>query len=645
MLELPKVLSMLSQFCQIDATKTKVCTLFPFREITEVEHELDRVNDVLKTGLKADFFIPFNPGVLTNDCAKCLYLSSDYFIKLRKWFSFNESQVKTFSKSPLKDYFASFHEYGEIAKAVDRIVDENGDIKDSASAELQKNRNDQKYIKNKINRELQDMLAERTHLFSDSMIVERNGHYVLPVKVNFKKDLKGIIHSYSNSGETVFIEPLEITDDAALLADLEVREKEEIERILSLLTDQLRPQVSNIEEDIEKTIDLDMLFAKAALAREMAASRPHFGSTLNIINGVHPLLQQVEKNVIPLTIRFEPHVKVLVISGPNAGGKTIVLKTVGTLVLMAKCGLFIPVAEGSTIPFFNEVYADIGDEQSIESQLSTFAGHIKQIKEALDAEKKSLVLLDELMSQTSVEEGSALAQAVLIELAAREGLVIATTHNESLKIFVDQQQNMANAGMEYTDRPTYRLIPGIPQPSNAIKLAQKLGINHGIIERAHGFLDKEKVSLNELFEKLSFELKETQSEKERLITLTAEYEKKLNEFHVKKKRELDELKEKYKRELIQSKRSIEKMIKDLKKEGVRSEKVKEIRTYFEDRMHDEKAPPYFPAVGEIVRIRALRKTGQVIEVHGSKYKISLENIYYWVDPEEIEKTGEQAAND
>ncbi len=231
---------------------------------------------------------------------------------------------------------------------------------------------------------------------------------------------------------------------------------------------------------------------------------------MNIISGFHPILKRVKQNVVYLNLKINSKKRILLISGPNAGGKTVVLKTVGLIELMAKCGLFIPVGEGSTIPFYDNVYADIGDEQSIESHLSTFAAHVNQIKEALNGNESSLVLLDELMSQTSVEEGSALASAIMEEFARKKSTVLATTHNENLKIFVSKRSDMLNGGMEFTDRPTYRLILGIPQPSNALKLASKLGVGKGVIENALKYLDKDKMSLNKLFEDLSKELKAVQ---------------------------------------------------------------------------------------------------------------------------------------
>ncbi len=534
-------------------------------------------------------------------------------------------------------YFNRLHDYKKIVEQIEAHLDESGQIRDNASDELYRVRLQKRKVNNRIHEKLNNLLTMRSNLFTDGHILQRNERYVVPVKRNFKKEIQGIVHSYSNSGETVFVEPIEITDDSAQLVELDEREKEEIEKILTKLTAVVRAQEDDIEYDIETIIDLDFLWAKVRFADEFNATMPLFSDNLKIVNGYHPILRRVSERVVPLNLKMEREKMILLISGPNAGGKTVVLKTVGLLVLMARCGLFIPVDEGSTIPFFEEVYADIGDEQSIESRLSTFAGHIKQIKEALEAKTQPLVLLDELMSQTSVEEGSALAIAILEEFAQKKSTVLATTHNEDLKIFVSRRADMMNGGMEFTDSPTYRLIVGIPQPSNAIKLARKLGINGNVIESALKNLDTEKMSLNQLFEDLSKELKAVQEERQKLSILTRDYESKLEALNTKKKKELNELKVRYKRELIQAKRSIEKMIKEFKRESPKPEAVSKMRHFFDEKLQaEENHAPYYPRIGEMVRIRELNKVGQVIAEHLGKYKISLENIYYWVGPKEIE---------
>lgn len=598
---------------------------------------MDRVNKIMLSGKYAQLYCPFEPGYLENQLAVLPHLTAGQLIELKNWFIFIHSIKKEFKTSEISIYFNEFGNYHDIVKIIENKIDDSEQISDNASQELFRIRAQKKKVRSQIAQTLNDILMNRQSIFSDSNIVEREGRFVLPVLRNFKNDISGIIHAYSNTGETVFIEPAEIIDLGARVRELNDLEKEEIERILKGLTDLIRADTERIEADIDTMLDLDMLFAKVRYAQDLKANMPIFSSNINIMGGYHPILKLLIKDAISLNLKMNGQGNILLVSGPNAGGKTVVLKTVGLLALMAKCGIFIPVDEGSTIPFYDEVYADIGDEQSIEFNLSTFAAHINQIKYALEGSTKSLVLLDELMSQTSVEEGSALAVAILERFAKRGNTVLATTHNEDLKIFVSRREDMMNAGMEFLDRPTYRLILGIPQPSNAIKLAKNLGIDKQVIDNAIDHLDKDKMSLNTLFEDLAHELKAIKEEREKLSSLIKEYEEKLGDLNHRKKQEMSNLKEKYRRELIVSKRSIEKLIKELKKRP-KPEVVHKIREFFEEKLSvGEDIKPYYPESGEIVRIRQLKKTGQVVDEQSGKFKISLDNIFYWVGPEELEQ--------
>ena len=598
---------------------------------------MDRVNNIMLSGKYAQLYCPFEPGYLENQLDVLPHLTAGQLIELKNWFIFIHSIKKEFKTSRISIYFNKFGNYHDIVKIIENKIDDSEQISDNASQELFRIRAQKKKVRSQITQTLNDILMNRQSIFSDSNIVEREGRFVLPVLRNFKNDISGIIHAYSNTGETVFIEPAEIIDLGARVRELNDLEKEEIECILKGLTDLIRADTERIEADIDTMIDLDMLFAKVRYAQDLKANMPIFSGNINIMGGYHPILKLLIKDAISLNLKMNGQGNILLVSGPNAGGKTVVLKTVGLLALMAKCGIFIPVDEGSTIPFYDEVYADIGDEQSIEFNLSTFAAHINQIKYALEGSTKSLVLLDELMSQTSVEEGSALAVAILERFAKRGNTVLATTHNEDLKIFVSRREDMMNAGMEFLDRPTYRLILGIPQPSNAIKLAKNLGIDKQVISNAIDHLDKDKMSLNTLFEDLAQELKAIKEEREKLSSLTKEYEVKLGDLNHRKKQEMSNLKEKYRRELITSKRSIEKLIKELKKRP-KPEVVHKVREFFEEKLSvDEDIKPYYPESGEIVRIRQLKRTGQVVDEQSGKFKISLDNIFYWVGPEELEQ--------
>lgn len=602
-----------------------------------MDFELERVCILQKSGISAHLAIPAEPLHLTQEIQVISFFDPERLLQLKRWFRIVHVLAKTIPHDIMKKYFNEFGFYDEIEKDINRVIDDTGAICNRASSVLNSIRNEKQRTQKAIQQVLQGLLSDRSSLFSDGVVVERNGRYVLPVKRNFKKDLPGIVHAFSNTGETVFIEPIEVTEYAAQLVALENEEKEEIERILRALTDRIRPFIPGIEQDIRVIIDLDIVFAKIRYAQDLDAIKPCFSDDLVIVDGFHPMLKQVCERVVPLNVNLPRDQTVLLISGPNAGGKTVVLKTVGVIALMAKCGMMIPAAEGSRLPFFRDIYADIGDEQSIESQLSTFAAHLVQIKKALGASSDSLVLLDELMSQTSVEEGSALAMAILDVLAGKKCWVFTTTHNENLKLYASSRADMQNGGMEYTDHPTYRLILGIPQASNALRLARSVGIDHGVIDRARSYMDQEKVGFNELFEDLSKKLKIVESERKELSDMINEYQVKLSDLNTKKKNVLENLKTTYRKDMIKSKRRIEKLIKDLKKEGAKPEKIREVRTFFEEKLKDRTAyKPYHPVIGEIVRIRDLKKNGQVIEEHDGQYKISLDAIFYWVDPEDIE---------
>jgi DNA mismatch repair protein MutS2 len=644
-LELPKILKSLSNFCSTEPGKTRAENISPMNDQLAVECELEKVQVVQRSGESADFFAPFGPGYLRDRVQSAGHISIDELVQVRKFLGSTSALKARSAHGRLKDFFAALHEFRNLMQEIDKRIDEAGAIRDDASPRLAQIRAQKRQINRRLREVLNAMLRDSPGMFTDLNIVERSGHFVLPVRNNFKKQVKGIIHSFSNSGETVFIEPMAVSEDAAHLAELEESERIEIESILHALTEMLRDNIDGIEDDIDRIVTLDVLFAKVRFANELGANRPTFDQSLSMVNAFHPVLRHINDQVVPLNLRLNSGKRVLLISGPNAGGKTVVLKTVGLVALMAKCGLFIPADEGSSLPFFDEIYADIGDEQSIESQLSTFAAHIKQIKTALEGRSNSLVLLDELMSQTSVEEGSALASAILDELSRTERVVLATTHNENLKIFVGNRDDMLNGGMEYSDRPTYRLILGVPQPSNAIRLARTLGISQTVLDNATVQLDEKKVSVNKLFEDLSRELKRVEEERKKLSSLASDYEGKLAAFNVKKKQEFDALRSNYRNELTKAKRDVERLIKTLRKDGPRPDSVRKARDFFESKLSDKvSAEAYHPGVGELVRIRELRRIGQVVAEKQGKYKISLQNIYYWVEPTDIESIKEDKGN-
>ncbi len=335
----------------------------------------------------------------------------------------------------------------------------------------------------------QDMLQEQ-------LITERNGRYVLPVRVESKRDLKGIVHDVSNTGATVFIEPLETVETGNELRQLEVQERQEIERILSALSAAVGAASEDITTNIGALARLDLAMAKAYYAEKTRSVEPEIiaedrGRVLKLINARHPLLKG---EAVPLNVEIGKDYSVLIISGPNAGGKTVALKTIGLLVLMVQAGLPVPCADGTVIPVYDEVFADIGDEQSIEQTLSTFSAHIQNIARVVKrSTSHSLVLLDELGISTDPGEGAALAQATLTHFVGKGTHVVVTTHYSELKAFAHLTKGLRNASMDFDPVslvPNYHLSVGIPGGSNALGIAARFGLPEEIITNARSIMSK-----------------------------------------------------------------------------------------------------------------------------------------------------------
>ncbi|MDD5018290.1 MAG: endonuclease MutS2, partial [Eubacteriales bacterium] len=341
----------------------------------------------------------------------------------------------------------------------------------------------------------------KEHL-QDAIVTMRNGRYVVPVKQEYKRSLKGLVHDQSASGQTVFVEPMEVVEANNRLRELELGEVAEIERILHILSDMMREHWQELKDDLDILTRLDVIFAKAALASSMKASPPVITQERRIIikDGRHPLIDQ--KEVVPVSLCIDDDYQGLIITGPNTGGKTVTLKLAGLLVLMAQSGLFVPADSGTTLPVVSGVYADIGDEQSIEQSLSTFSSHMTNITRIIrTADRDSLVLLDELGAGTDPAEGAALAMAILEELEAKGSYVLATTHYSEIKAFAMASEKYQNACMEFSVRtlsPTYRLIMGIPGVSNAFEISKKLGLGDEIIARARMHMSEETVKFEQL---------------------------------------------------------------------------------------------------------------------------------------------------
>lgn len=383
------------------------------------------------------------------------------------------------------------------------IISED-EIADDATPELARIRRSIRRENESIRAKMQEMLKSKSAYLQDAVVTQRSGRYVLPVRADQRANVEGIIHERSATGATIFVEPAAVVEANNRIRELEGAEKAEIARLLASLSAGYAAFREELRRDEQRLVELDVLFAKAALAREMRAVPVEFNQhqRVDITEGRHPLIDR--DKVIPVTVRLGDGVSTLIITGPNTGGKTVMLKLIGLFAAMAQSGLYVPAGKTVQLPVFDGIYADIGDEQSIQQSLSTFSAHMKSIIFAIrHARGHALVLLDELGSGTDPQEGSALAQAILEDLHRKGSLVIATTHIGELKDFAARRDGFENASMEWsaaTLSPTYQLLMGVPGRSNALAIAKSLGLPRSIVSAAEDFMDTEVVNYTRLIE-------------------------------------------------------------------------------------------------------------------------------------------------
>src|SRR5579884_1981218 len=441
----------------------------------------------------------------------------------------------------------------QIARRIEETISEEGEVLDTASPALQKLRYDIRGANQRLQERLRTLVNEFGHALHEPIITIRNDRYVIPVRVESRGQVRGIVHDQSSSGATVFIEPMVVVELNNKLRQLQVEEKQEVERILRVLSLEIGHEAEPLTTAVEKLAEFDLHLAKARYGRMTRSTEPALNDQgrIDLRNARHPLLTG---NVVPINFHLGRDFFMVVITGPNTGGKTVALKTVGLLTLMAQAGLHIPVEDHSEVCVFENIFADIGDEQSIEQSLSTFSSHLSRIIEILRTieqekqrgrpdirgakseellgrqerrEAKFLVLLDELGAGTDPSEGSALARAILTYLQERHITTVATTHYSELKAFAHEQPGVVNASVEFdieTLSPTYRLSIGLPGRSNALAIANRLGLDEGIIERAREFLGSAGVRMENLLEGLQSERKAVEDERYHLSMERAEAE-------------------------------------------------------------------------------------------------------------------------
>lgn len=468
----------------------------------------------------------------------------------------NTSRVKAYSRGDRSDLpsdsldsmFEQLAPLTPLSSEIRRCILSEDEISDDASPALRQVRRNMKVTNDRIHTQLSGLVNgnARTYL-QDSVITMRNGRYCIPVKAEYKGQVPGMIHDQSSTGSTLFIEPMAVVKLNNNMRELELQEQKEIEIILAGLSEQIAEEREAIALNLELMVQLDFIFARAGLAMDMNGSEPVFNEEGRVLlkKARHPLIPK--KKVVPIDIRLGDDFDLLIITGPNTGGKTVSLKTVGLLTLMGQAGLHIPALDRSELAIFHEIYADIGDEQSIEQSLSTFSSHMTNIVSFLEkADSRSLVLFDELGAGTDPTEGAALAISILSYLHDKGIRTMATTHYSELKVYALSTPGVENACCEFsveTLRPTYRLLIGIPGKSNAFAISSKLGLSDQIIERAKEQISEQDESFEDVLSSLEENRVTIENErleiaryKEEIKTLKAQLESRQEKLDVQRDR-------------------------------------------------------------------------------------------------------------
>jgi DNA mismatch repair protein MutS2 len=524
-LEYFKILERLANYCAFAASADKARALRPTASLEEAQQRLAQTSEAvqmlvtrpdLTIGGARDVRVPVDlaahGGVLTPTDLLDIKSTLIAARTLARTFERLGTQFPT-----LTEIASRIPSAQGLVDSITRAISDRGEILDSASDKLNTIRRQLRITHDRLLTKLQRMLADpKTSMYlQEALITQRDGRYVLPLRAEFKGRIKAVVHDQSSSGATLFVEPLSVVDGNNEFRELQLAERDEERRILAELSAQVGMQAASILLAIDLVAELDVCFAKAKYADDLAASEPHLhaipktsqghpGTIIRLYQARHPLLDPA--TVVSIDMELDAQTYALVVTGPNTGGKTVTLKTVGLLALMAQTGLHIPAHSGSEISIFQKIYADIGDEQSIEQSLSTFSGHITNIIRILDqADRRSLVILDELGAGTDPQEGAALARSLLTHLLERGITTLVTTHHPELKAYAHSTPGVVNASVEFdleTLRPTFHLTIGLPGRSNALAIAQRLGMPEPIIQAARSELSPTDLRAEDLLDEI-----------------------------------------------------------------------------------------------------------------------------------------------
>lgn len=651
-LEYPLIIQQLSAHATSDIAEQLIRELKPSVDVEIVKHSLNETDEM--TQIYNKHRVPGYSGlkdiksyVKRSQIGSLLYVEELNQIKKNIQV---QNRFKTFYTSiidedeeilyPLIDqYVMRLPVLSDLLEQISSQCDEH-DLFDNASPKLAELRYQIKKTNDRIKTRLEQMVRSQANQkkLSDSIITVRNDRHVIPVKAEYRQDFSGIVHDQSASGQTLYIEPHAIVEMHNQISQVKAKEKEEKDRLLYILTEQVSEVAYDLLTSTEIMGHLDFITAKAKFGATLKATKPVISDerAIYLPKARHPLIDK--SVVVSNTIEFKENINAVIITGPNTGGKTVTLKTVGLITLMAQSGLLIPTLDGSIITVFNKVFCDIGDEQSIEQSLSTFSSHMKNIVNIIDsADSSSLILFDELGAGTDPSEGAALAMSILDYTIEKDALIMATTHYPELKAYSYNRDKVMNASVEFdveTLRPTYKLLMGIPGRSNAFEISKKLGLKNELINNAKSLIGQDEKEINVMIESLEKNAKTVENDRIEVERLKQESEslhkslsQELQRFENFKTQLMDEARNKANQEVKQKTKEAEMILQDLRqmrdqsqaniKEHELIEKKKQLDSQYTEKSLKQKVQKERHdkiKIGDDVKVLSYGQKGEVIDL-------------------------------
>lgn len=543
-LEFDKIKELLSNYALTEMAKTMILQLKPSSDIDVVKRRLLETSEgvfIVKSGIKLPLEGLRDIGDSLSLASLGSVLSPKKLLEISSTMRASRLTKSVWEEKKLDgcgrlgQIIEGLYSFRSIEEKITNAIVNEDEISDNASPKLYSIRQRKKILSRRIRERLDEIIFSPQYqkMLQEPILTIRKDRYVVPVKQEYRNSLQGVVHDQSGSGATLYIEPMSVVRLNNELSSLDGEERKEIEVILKNLTNKIKDNCDYLKDTYQRLVKLDFIMAKAKYSLDVNGVEPEINARgfIDIKSGRHPLLKG---EVVPINMHLGDEFDILVITGPNTGGKTVALKTVGLFVFMAQSGLLVPAAEGTKISVFDEVFADIGDEQSIEQSLSTFSGHMSNIRQIVEkSDDNCLVLLDELGAGTDPAEGAALAMAILEYFRQKGSKVIATTHYSELKTYAFTQKGIQNASVEFnvnTLKPTFKLTIGIPGKSNALEIAKRLGLNRNIISMVKTFISEENLKVEEMLKYIEEQKHRTETEKKEIHELKNEYIKKMKKL-------------------------------------------------------------------------------------------------------------------